>query len=86
MTVIGSVPYWREIRLDDRSTGWAAKRFLEPVTAPDGPFPALALPLHCYQWEHQIIEESGGRIHVTTVDKVVGGVFLVLFLVLLLIG
>lgn len=44
VTVIASVPYWREIRLDDGSTGWAAKKFLEPVTVAAPPEGEVALP------------------------------------------
>jgi len=31
---VGIAPYWRQIRLQDGSTGWAAKKFLEIVAAP----------------------------------------------------
>lgn len=31
---IGTAPYWRNVRLQDGRTGWAAKKFLEIVAAP----------------------------------------------------
>ncbi len=34
---IGTAPYWRQIRLGDGRTGWAAKKFLELVGEPAGP-------------------------------------------------
>ena len=36
---IGTAPYWRRIRLADARTGWAAKKYLELVTAPPTPAP-----------------------------------------------
>lgn len=46
--MIGSVPYWREIRLADGRTGWAAKKFLEPA-GPVSPEPAPA-PIPADVW------------------------------------
>ena len=37
VTGIGAAPYWRQVRLEDGHTGWAAKKFLELVEAPAGP-------------------------------------------------
>lgn len=31
---VGTAPYWRQVRLQNGSTGWAAKKFLEIVAAP----------------------------------------------------
>jgi competence protein ComEC len=31
---VGTAPYWRQVRLADGRTGWAAKKFLEVVAAP----------------------------------------------------
>ena len=37
---VGTAPYWRQLRLQDGRTGWAAKKFLDIVTAPvAGPAP-----------------------------------------------
>ena len=42
---VGTAPYWRQVRLADDRTGWAAKKFLEMVAAPavaPAPGPAAA--------------------------------------------
>jgi competence protein ComEC len=34
VAAVGIAPYWRQVRLADSSTGWAAKKFLDVVAAP----------------------------------------------------
>jgi N-acetylmuramoyl-L-alanine amidase len=34
VTGIGTAPYWRQIRLADGRTGWAAKKYLEASSPP----------------------------------------------------
>jgi competence protein ComEC len=34
VAAVGTAPYWRQLRLGDERTGWAAKRFLEAVATP----------------------------------------------------
>lgn len=35
VTAIGTAPYWRQVRLADERTGWAAKKFLTAAVTPD---------------------------------------------------
>jgi competence protein ComEC len=34
VTAVGAAPFWREVRIPDGSTGWAAKKYLEAAAAP----------------------------------------------------
>jgi competence protein ComEC len=36
LVALGTVPYWRQVRLADGRTGWAAKKYLEPTPTATG--------------------------------------------------
>jgi competence protein ComEC len=72
VAAVGTAPYWRQVRLADSSTGWAAKRFLEPVAVPD---PAQPDPDRDDAWleVHVVDVGQGDGIWIHTFDDNIPG-------------
>ena len=65
---ISSVPYWREVEIPTGETGWAAKKFLEPIPTPP-PAPADApIPADAFLEVHFVDVGQGDAIWITTHD------------------
>ena len=72
VTVIGTVPFWREIRFGNNKRGWIAKKFIEPTTA----VPVstdLTIPDTAYLTIHFIDVGQGDAIWIQTFDDKIDG-------------
>jgi competence protein ComEC len=70
---VGAAPYWRQVRLPDDRTGWAAKKFLEVVASPD-PAPTTALDRDDAWLEVHVVDVGqGDGIWIHTFDDNVPG-------------
>jgi competence protein ComEC len=68
---VGTAPYWRQVRLADDRTGWAAKKFLEVVAAAAvAPAPPPAAPERDDAWleVHVVDVGQGDGIWIHTFD------------------
>ena len=73
VTVIASVPYWRKVNLPDGRSGWVAKMYLEPATAPTpGPAPAPP-PSDAWLEVHFVDVGQGDGIWIHTFDDGIDG-------------
>ena len=71
--VVGSVPYWREVELQDGRRGWAAKRFLEPVGPVELAAPPKEIPEDAWLEVHFVDVGHGDGIWITTHDDGIEG-------------
>jgi len=68
VTVLESIPYWRKVRPQNASEGWASKRYLEPVTAPSPASPPSTLPQDAWLEVHFVDVGQGDGIWIHTYD------------------
>jgi hypothetical protein len=72
VTVIGVVPYWREITFGADSRGWVAKKFIEPVGTP----PVVedpSIPVDAFLKVHFVDAGQGDAIWIQTHDDGLDG-------------
>jgi len=72
VTVIGTEPFWREIRFGNNKRGWIAKKFIEPATA----VPLsndLTIPDTAFLTIHFIDVGQGDAIWIQTFDDKIDG-------------
>jgi competence protein ComEC len=69
---VGTAPYWRQIRLSDGRTGWAAKKFLQIVAAPP-PAPAAEDRDDAWLEVHVVDVGQGDGIWIHTFDDNIPG-------------
>lgn len=70
--VIGAVPHWREITFGNNQRGWAAKKFLEPVSAPSAA-PGGPIPADAFLEVHFVDVGQGDAIWIQTHDDGIDG-------------
>jgi competence protein ComEC len=71
---VAAAPYWRQVRLADGRTGWAAKKYLEASgTAPDAGTPAIASRDDAWLEIHVVDVGQGDGIWIHTFDDNVPG-------------
>lgn len=72
VTVIGSFPFWREIRYDNNKHGWIAKKFIVPATVapPDN---SSTIPDTAFLKIHFIDVGQGDAIWIQTYDDLIDG-------------
>jgi len=63
---LGTAPYWREVRLPDGRSGWAAKQFLEVVA---GPAAAVAPPAAPPAAAAEALTDAWLEVHVVDVGQ-----------------
>ncbi len=70
VTAIGAAPYWRQVRLPDGRTGWAAKKFLvaDSSTPTPGPADSLTILDHAWLEIHVVDVGQGDGIWIHTFD------------------
>ena len=72
VTVIGSVPFWREIRFGNNKHGWIAKKFIEPVTS-EPVSTDVTIPDTAFLTIHFIDVGQGDAIWIQTFDDGIDG-------------
>jgi competence protein ComEC len=73
---VGTAPYWRQVKLADDRTGWAAKKFLEVVAAPavaPAPAPGAAERDDAWLEVHVVDVGQGDGIWIHTFDDNIPG-------------
>lgn len=71
--VLSSVPFWREVRLADNTTGWVAKKYLVPVTANVVAPTAPVIPDNAILTVHFVDVGQGDAIWIQTHDDGIDG-------------
>ena len=73
LKAVGAVPYWREVRLGDGRTGWAAKKFLEIAAPPLPPSDSVILADNAWLEVHFVDVGQGDAIWIATFDEGIAG-------------
>lgn len=73
VTVVGTVPYWRQIELPDGRRGWAAKKYLEPSEQPAISPADQSIPADAFLEVHFVDVGQGDAIWIHTYDDGIDG-------------
>lgn len=74
VTVVSTVPFWREITFGNNQRGWVAKKFIEPSTAATPVDPAaVVIPDDAFLTVHFIDVGQGDAIWIQTHDDKIDG-------------
>lgn len=73
LTGVSSVPYWREVVLEDGRRGWVAKKFLEAIPEPPPAPPDAPLPADAFLEVHFVDVGQGDAIWIHTHDDTIDG-------------
>ncbi|MDZ4809124.1 MAG: MBL fold metallo-hydrolase [Bacteroidota bacterium] len=72
VTVVGSVPFWREILFGNSQRGWIAKKYIEPATPHEEEI-VNAIPSNAFLTIHYVDVGQGDAIWIQTYDDGIDG-------------
>jgi competence protein ComEC len=73
VTVINSVPFWREIRFGNNKHGWVAKKYIEPIETPPAGDTSNGIPADAFLTIHFVDVGQGDAIWIQTYDDHIDG-------------
>jgi competence protein ComEC len=74
ITVVNSVPFWREIIYGNNRRGWVAKKYIEPVEIDSsGVADTTAIPSNAFLTVHFVDVGQGDAIWIQTIDDGIDG-------------